>query len=106
MKRFHISLSVADFAASVTDYSKRLGVSPCVIEDGRYALWCTDILNFSISCKPGQTPGTLRHIGFEDDAEVAFREEKDVNGFVWEYFSFSTQREEIREKFPHAKTVE
>ena len=106
MKRFHISISVTDFPASVAEYSKRLGVSPCTVAEGRYALWCTDLLNFSISCKPDQKAGMVRHIGFEDDAEKVFREEKDVNGITWEYFSFEVQQEEIKEKFPAVKVVE
>lgn len=103
MKRFHISIAVSDFAASFADYSTRLGVAPCAVQDGRYALWRTDTLNFSISCKPGQKAGVVRHLGFEDDHEAAFREEADVNGITWEYFSREGQLEEIRTKFPEAK---
>lgn len=102
MKRFHLSIAVVDYAASVTDYSRRLGVAPCVTKEGRYALWRTELLNFSISCKPGQIPGTVRHVGFEDDAESGFREEKDANGITWEYFSREAQAREIEEKFPDA----
>lgn len=102
MKRFHISIAVADFAASVEDYSKRLGAQPQVVSEGRYALWRTELLNFSISCKSGQQSGLVRHIGFEDSAEKIFREEKDVNGIIWEYFSKETQQQEIDEKFPQA----
>jgi catechol 2,3-dioxygenase-like lactoylglutathione lyase family enzyme len=103
MKRFHISIAVPDYAAAVTDYSKRLGASPCVSLEGRYALWRTDLLNFSISCKVGQPAGVVRHIGFEDDAIQGFREETDSAGIVWEYFTKETQMEEIHEKFPKAK---
>lgn len=103
MKRFHISIAVADFAAAIADYSRRLGVSPCVVEDGRYALWRTDILNFSISRKPGQAPGIVRHIGFEDDTAEGFREEQDAAGITWEYFSPAGQLAEIRDKFPAAQ---
>src|SRR5690349_6467404 len=102
MKRFHISIAVSDFTASVADYSKRLGSKPCVISEERYALWRTEILNFSISCKAGQVAGKVRHIGFEDPREKIFREEKDVNGVTWEYFSKETQQQEIDEKFPQA----
>jgi hypothetical protein len=102
MKRFHISIAVADFSASVNDYSKRLECKPCVIQDGRYALWRTDILNFSISCKPDETSGRVRHIGFEDDRAKGFAEEKDVNGLTWEYFNRAGQESEIDDKFPQA----
>jgi hypothetical protein len=103
MKRFHISIAVDDFAASLADYSQRLNCAPCVVQDGRYALWRNGLLNFSISCKPGQQGGAVRHIGFEDDAEAGFREEKDVNGITWEYFTGEAQQQEIAEKFPAAK---
>lgn len=102
MKRFHISIATDDYAASVADYSKRLDCAPCVEKEGRYALWRTDSLNFSISCKPGQQAGLVRHLGFEDDAAKEFSEDKDVNGISWEKFNRESQAEEIREKFPGA----
>ena len=98
MKRFHISISVTNFAEAVADYSSRLASPPCVIRDGRYALWRTDIVNFSISCKPGQPAGHVRHIGFEDDNETMFREETDCVGITWEYFSKELQAKEIDKK--------
>lgn len=103
MKRFHISIAVSDFAASIADYSQRLGCNPSVVKDGRYALWRTELLNFTISCKPGQVAGVVRHIGFEDENEPTFREEHDANGIMWEYFSKEGQAREINEKFPDAK---
>lgn len=99
MKRFHISIAVSDFAASVADYSKRLGCAPSVSVDGRYALWRTELLNFTISCKEGQASGVVRHIGFEDAYEKTFREEQDVNGIAWEYFSSENQMQEVKGKF-------
>ena len=98
MKRFHISISVQDFPAAVADYNARLGTPPCVVKEGRYALWRTDVLNLSISCKADQAAGIVRHIGFEDDAETVFREEKDSVGIVWEYFSKEAQQKEIDDK--------
>lgn len=99
MKRFHISIATDNYAASVADYSSRLGCKPCVEKEGRYALWRTGILNFSISCKPDQKGGLVRHIGFEDETAKNFSEEKDANGIIWEYFSKEAQEKEIREKF-------
>lgn len=106
MKRFHISIAVSDFAASVADYSNRLGCKPCMVVEGRYAMWKTDILNFTISCKEGQATGQVRHIGFEDDSVVGFHEKIDSNGIVWEYFSADTQMEEVKEKFGAIKKPE
>jgi hypothetical protein len=94
-KRFHISVSTTDYDASVADYSARLGTKPDAVIPGRYARWRTDLLNFSISCKPDQPGGIIRHIGFEDEAELVFREEQDRNGITWEYFTESAQTEEI-----------
>ena len=105
MKRFHISISVIDFAAAIADYSARLGSTPCVVADNRYALWRTELLNFSNSCKEGQPAGMVRHIGFEDDAEKNFREEKDTVGIIWEYFSTEAQQREIDEKIPGARQM-
>lgn len=102
MRRFHISISTEDFAASVQDYTKRLGCEPCVVDQGRYALWRTEQLNFTISCKPGQKGGAVRHLGFEDDTAQGFSESKDTNGITWEHFSEKTQWNEIKEKFPEA----
>lgn len=98
-KRFHISLAVADLTTSVKDYSKRLGADPVVVVPNRYALWRTDLLNFSISQKPGEIPGTLRHVGFEDSSLTDFTENQDCNGITWEYFTAQAQDEEIKEKF-------
>ncbi len=102
MKRFHISIAVAHFDSALADYSQRLDCQPCALEPGRYALWRNDILNFSISCKPGQEAGRVRHIGFEDDAAAGFSEETDSAGLTWEYFTQAAQLAEIREKFPTA----
>jgi hypothetical protein len=89
---------VADFDAALTEYSSRLGTTPDAVVTGRYARWRTDLLNFTISCKPGQPGGIVRHIGFEDDREPRFREEKDGRGITWEYFSLSQQDHEIEER--------
>jgi hypothetical protein len=102
-KRFHISVSTTDFDASMRDYSARLGAKPDMTVAGRYARWRTELLNFTISCKPGQPGGLVRHIGFEDDGEAALREEQDVNGITWEYFSEPVQQEEIKRLIPPRK---
>lgn len=94
-RRFHISVSVTDYDGSVRDYTERLGSVPVTSVKNRYALWRTDLLNFSISCKPGQSAGIVRHIGFEDSAEQTFREEQDINGITWEYFNEAAQQSEI-----------
>lgn len=99
MKRFHLSIAVPDYEAAVADYSARLGCEPEACVPGRYALWRTELLNFTISCKPGQAPG-VRHVGFEDAAEGGMREEVDAAGLVWEYFNAEAQREETLLKMP------
>ena len=99
MNRFHISISVDDYDASVADYSKRLGCTPDKEVKGRYARWRTDLLNFTISCKADQKGGHVRHVGFEDEAAKSFSESVDVNGIVWESFTIEAQDAEIKEKF-------
>lgn len=90
MKRFHIALAVADLDASISDYSVRLGQPPSAVVPGQYAMWRTELLNFSINEKP-EIAGLLRHVGFEDDAAQGYSSSIDVNGLVWEHFSAAEQ---------------
>nr|WKF61081.1 hypothetical protein HUO10_005608 [Paraburkholderia busanensis] len=90
MKRFHIALAVADLDASIADYSARLGQQPTAVVPGRYAMWRTDLLNFSINMTP-EKAGQLRHVGFEDDDAEGFARSVDVNGLEWERFSAHEQ---------------
>ena len=99
-KKFHIAIEVKDIADSVDDYSKRLGCKPEVVIENEYALWRTDIINFSI--KIGTSPAKLRHIGFEDNSASNFSEETDVNGLVWEKFSAEQQKNEINNLWGNA----
>ena len=94
MKRFHIALAVADLEASIADYSARLNQAPAVVVPGKYAMWRTDLLNFSINESPRRA-GQLRHVGFEDDAVEGYSSTIDVNGIEWESFSRKKQDERI-----------
>jgi len=99
MRRFHIALAVADLSDSIRDYSQRLGTGPTAVVPGKYALWRTDQLNFSINEQP-QRAGQLRHLGFEDDAAPpGFAVERDVNGIDWELFTPAAQDEKIPEVY-------
>jgi catechol 2,3-dioxygenase-like lactoylglutathione lyase family enzyme len=98
MRRFHISLAVADLQASVRDYSQRLGVAPTAVVTGKYAMWRTACLNFSINEMP-QRAGQLRHLGFEDSAAGDFSSDHDVNGIEWELFSPTAQDDKILEVY-------
>lgn len=99
MRRFHISLAVKDLDSSIRDYSQRLGCRPTVVVPGKYAMWRTELLNFSINEQPPRA-GTLRHLGFEDDAAPpGFAVERDVNGIDWELFTPATQDEKIPEVY-------
>lgn len=90
MKRFHIALAVAKLDESIADYSRRLGQPPSAVVPGQYAMWRTDLLNFSINEKPEKS-GQLRHVGFEDDASDGYSSSVDVNGLEWELFSVAEQ---------------
>lgn len=79
MKRFHIAIAVRDIQSSIIDYNARLGQSPNTVVPGKYAMWRTDLLNFSINEIP-ERAGQLRHVGFEDDAAPGFSSISDVNG--------------------------
>jgi catechol 2,3-dioxygenase-like lactoylglutathione lyase family enzyme len=90
MKRFHIALAVANLDESISDYSRRLGQLPSAVVPGQYAMWRTDLLNFSINEKP-EKAGQLRHVGFEDDAAQGYSSSFDVNGLEWELFFAAEQ---------------
>lgn len=94
MKRFHIALAVANLDESIADYSERLGQPPSAVVPGQYAMWRTDLLNFSINEKP-EKAGQLRHVGFEDDAVEGYSSSRDVNGLEWELFSAAEQDRRI-----------
>lgn len=102
MKKFHISIAVADIKQSIDDYSIRLGCDPLIVIKNEYALWRTEFLNFSIR-KTSENVGTLRHVGWEDPQAKRFLKDKDVNGLVWELFNAEGQLEEIRTQWPDAE---
>jgi hypothetical protein len=101
MKRFHIALAVASLDASIEDYTRRLDQPPIAVVPGRYAMWRTDLLNFSINVMPDKS-GQLRHVGFEDDAVEGYSSSKDVNGLEWELFSVKEQDRRIVETYGEA----
>jgi len=101
MKRFHIALAVASLETSIADYTQRLGQEPTAVVPGAYAMWRTDLLNFSINENPTQA-GLLRHIGFEDDTAAGFAKTRDVNGIEWEQFSPAEQDRRIEETYGNA----
>ena len=98
MRRFHIALAVASLEESIADYSRRLGVAPTAVVPGKYALFRTGTLNFSINEMPARA-GQLRHLGFEDDAARGFSSDHDVNGIEWELFSPADQDGKIPEVY-------
>jgi catechol 2,3-dioxygenase-like lactoylglutathione lyase family enzyme len=98
LRRFHIAIAVADLAASIEDYRHRLGVPPTAVVPGKYALFRTKQLNFSINEMPARA-GQLRHLGFEDDAARDFSSDHDVNGIEWELFSPAAQDAKIPEVY-------
>ena len=98
MKRFHIAIAVQDIQESMTDYTERLGQAPTTVVEGKYAMWRTDLLNFSINQIP-ERAGQLRHVGFEDAAAQGFTSAIDVNGIEWESFSQKEQDERIVEMY-------
>src|SRR5258708_34590511 len=100
VRRFHISLAVADLATSIRDYSTRLRVEPTAVVAGKYAMWRTAQLNFSINEMPPRA-GQLRHLGFEDTAAGDFSSDHDVNGIEGELFSPTAQDEKSLEGHWH-----
>lgn len=102
MKKFHISIAVRNLEESIQEYSQKLECKPCVVVFKKYALWRTDILNFSISQKP-EIAGHIRHIGFENSDAKTFTEIHDCNGLMWEEFTAEIQIKEIEEVYGKIK---
>jgi hypothetical protein len=100
--KFHIALGVVDMAASVPEYSRRLGCEPQIVVPNEYALWRTATLNFSIRRVLAGEAGVLRHLGWEDPEAGVFSTETDVNGVLWERFAPEHQRDEILTIWPAA----
>lgn len=101
MSKIHIAISTHDIAATVADYSKRLGAAPCIVLDD-YALWRTETVNLSVRNDKKSPPGQLRHLGWENPDVNEFSNDTDVNGIVWEEFNAQNQADEINDFWPHA----
>ena len=102
MKKFHIAISTNNIEETIKDYSARLEAEPCSVVEGEYALWRTETLNVSIRKDDNCSPGSLRHLGWEDPNTSNFIEETDFNGLVWEKFTAEQQANEINEFWPQA----
>lgn len=100
MKKLHIAISTDNIAETVADYSQRLEAESCVFIPGEYALWRTASLNLSIRQDPASTPGSLRHLGWEDPRATGFTQDTDVNGIIWERFNAVQQAQEINALWP------
>lgn len=102
MRKLHLAISTDQIEATIEDYSQRLGARPCSMVAGEYALWRTASLNISVRQDDACTPGSLRHLGWEDATATAFTQETDVNGIVWEHFAAEHQADEINALWPEA----
>ncbi|MGF1457879.1 MAG: VOC family protein [Leptolyngbyaceae cyanobacterium] len=103
MRRFHIAIATQDLAATIEDYTQRLGMEPTVVVPAAYALWRTDTLNFSVRQDLACQPGNLRHLGWEDDTAEQMTADTDCNGIVWELFTAPQQAVEIDEIWPEGQ---
>lgn len=103
MKKLHIAIATNDIEATIADYNQRLGIAPCSVVAGEYALWRTESLNVSVRCDARCRPGELRHLGWEDSDAKAFTQDTDVNGIVWERFNAQQQADEINAAWPQAE---
>jgi hypothetical protein len=103
MRRIHIALAVGNIEQSVNDYTRRIGCHPTVVVAGKYAMWRTDQMNFSINEIP-ERAGQLRHLGFEDDAVSGFSSDTDSNDILWELFSPQAQDQKIIEIYGESES--
>lgn len=97
--RVHLAIAVKNLAESVTEYSKLLNTAPELVIDEQYALWRTSALNLSIRVT-SEAPGSVRHVGFEQDDAKSFLTYTDRNGLVWETFNKTHQAAEIEAAWP------
>jgi len=102
LKKVHIAISSNNIEETIADYTARFGLAPCSSVPGEYALWRTEIMNFSVRQDAKCSPGALRHLGWEYAQATAFTQESDVNSIVWERFSAQQQADEINELWPDA----
>lgn len=100
-RRFHLALGVSDLNESLRHYTTRLGSDPVLVVPNVYALFRTEQLNLSLRVQPSGS-AVVRHVGFEREDAVHFESELDVNGLLWETFSFGQQLQEIEEAWPRA----
>lgn len=102
MKKLHLAISTHKIAETVADYSARLGIQPCLVIPGEYALWRTDALNISVRQDSACEVGSLRHLGWEDPTALEFSYDRDINGIVWERFTVQHQADEINQIWPES----
>lgn len=106
MKRFHRAISTDDLDPSVakSEYSRRLDCDPeFEVMPDEYALWRCGVLNLSGRADLAFSPGTLRHLGWEDPATSAFSHDTNTNGIRWEVFIAAQQTSEIQQQWTEAE---
>jgi len=103
--KLHLAIATNKIAATIEDYTVRLGLPPCSMVEGEYALWRTETINLSVRQDDSCQPGELRHLGWEDSSAIEFSQDVDVNGIVWERFNAQHQADEINEIWSDANYV-
>ena len=101
MKRIHVALAVSKLDDAIADTRDRLGVEPCVIVPGTYALFRTVSVNLSLT-EDAEQAGRLRHLGIEDAEAPTFSSDPGPDGLVWERFTAEQQADEINTYWPEA----
>ena len=101
MKRIHVALAVSRLDDAIADTRDRLGVEPCVVVPGTYALFRTASVNLSLT-ENSEQAGRLRHLGVEDPEAPAFSSDPGPDGLVWERFTAEQQADEINTYWPEA----
>ena len=99
--KIHIAISVKDINTSIKEYNKFLNCNPVLVVENEYALWRTKELNLSLR-KTDDSPGVIRHLGFESKKHKGFNSFTDSNGVLWELFDKKAQAKEINELWDDA----
>ena len=66
MKRFHVSVGVADLQKSIDFYKTLFGEEPAVVEKD-YAKWMLEDPRLNFAINAGYTPG-INHVGLQADS--------------------------------------
>lgn len=76
MKRFHVSVNVADLKKSVDFYNTLFATEPTVLKDD-YAKWMLEDPRINFAISQSSRAGGINHVGLQTDTELELGEIQD-----------------------------